>query len=67
MGINIAGFATGAAQTSNQNLVIMGFVAAVNTSARTYKMRFLSVNANTTTSMGNGSCTGRIYALEISA
>ena len=48
-------------------MVLMAQVAPNSTSAQTYKMRFRVTGANRTITIYNGSATGQIYAIEVSA
>jgi hypothetical protein len=62
--LNITGSGTRAFFTP---FTIIGYVAAVNTSSRSYKMRFKSGQAGNTALVRNDDSTGQMYAIEVSA
>ena len=60
-----AGVGTGV--SDNGVAVLIGYVAAGSTSARTYKLRFRTINASSTANAINAVATGQMYAIEVSA
>jgi len=47
--------------------VLWGYVAAGSTAAQTFKMRFAVSASTTTCTINNGTQTGQMYAIEVSA